>query len=336
MASLARPFVKREKAPRVVRSQSAMTRPQRFLARLVGADSVTSTHKALWGYLFLTPHALGLLLFVTLPILASIYLSFTEYNIFQPPKWIGLANYRTAFFEDWLFWPSLLRTFEYAFLSVPLGLIGSLTLAILLNQPVKAKGFFRTLYFLPSITPGLATIFLWNYILHPTIGPVNWALSKIGIQGPTWFADKTWALPSLVFMDLWGGIGGGRMLIFLAGLQGVPESLYEAAELDGAGSWARFWHITLPMISPTMLFNLVLGVIGALQVFTSAFVATQGGPAFSTWFYALHVYQNAFEYFRMGYASALAWLFAIIVLVFTAVQLSMSRKWVFYAGESGT
>jgi multiple sugar transport system permease protein len=185
---------------------------------------------------------------------------------------------------------------------------------------------------MPHLVPSIASVVLWKFLMHPRIGLLNSMLGSIGITGPGWLTDPRTALLSVVLIGLWGSIGGNRMLIFIAGLQGVPAELYESAELDGAGVWSRFWNVTLPMISPTVLFNVILGVIGALQVFTIAFVGTQGGPNYATWFYALHIYRQAFEYFRMGYGSALAWIYAIAVLIFTWIQIRASNRWVFYAG----
>jgi multiple sugar transport system permease protein len=288
----------------------------------------------MWGYLFLLPWLLGLIIFWLGPIIASAIYSLTEYDVLSPPKWIGLENYVRAFSADKQFWPSLWRTLYFSVSVVPLRLVGSLALAMLLNRAFKGTSIFRTLYFLPSLTPTVALALLWTWILHPKLGPINVGLSYLGIEGPGWLTSKVWALPSVVLIALWSGIGGSTMLIFLAGLQGVPKELLEAAQLDGAGPWARFRHVTLPMISPTMLFNLILGIIGALQVFTIAFVATEGGPSYATWFYALHIYNQAFKYFRMGYASALAWIFVVILIAFTYLQMNLSRRWVFYAGES--
>ena len=311
--------------------------PQRsspgVLAKVVGAKSRLETQEALWGYLLLLPWILGLVIFFLGPIIASAYLSFTDYDVMSPPKFVGLANFAKAFFDDKQFWPSLGRTFYYAIIVVPVGLLGSLGLAILLNQGIKGTNLFRTFFFIPSLTPAVALALLWTWLLHPQIGPINVALGAIGIEGPGWLSSKEWALPALMLISLWAALGGNTMLIFLAGLQGVPQELYEAAELDGAGRWARFRNVTLPLISPTMLFNLILGVIGALKVFTLAFVATQGGPSYATWFYALHIYRQAFEYFRMGYGSALAWIFVVVLLVFTYLQMNWSRRWVYYGGE---
>ncbi|HVC33710.1 MAG TPA: sugar ABC transporter permease [Chloroflexota bacterium] len=305
-----------------------------LVARLAGAKTPLQARKALWGYLLLLPWLLGLIIFIVGPIIASFYFSFTDYEGMGVPAWIGLANYQKAFFGDDLFWPSLGRTFEYSLVVVPVGLLGSLVLAVLLNRGMKGTNIFRTVFFLPSLTPAVALALLWTWLFHPTVGPINLGLSWVGVQGPGWLTDQHWALSALIIISLWASMGGNAMLIFIAGLQGVPESLMDAAEIDGAGRWDKFRNITLPMISPTLLFNLILGVIGALKVFTIAFVATQGGPSYATWFFALHIYQQAFSYFRMGYGSALAWIFVIMLLIFTYVQLSFSRRWVYYAGGS--
>ena len=305
------------------------------LARLVGASSPAQARKALWGYLFALPWIAGLLIFVLGPILASFILSFTQYDVMSPPKFVGFANYGKAFLHDNLFWPSIGRTLVYALAVVPLGIVGSLALALFLSRKVRGVSLFRTLYFLPTLTPAVALALLWSWLFDPTVGPINVALAYLGIAGPGWLTSPQWALPSLVIIALWASVGGNTMLIFLAGLKGVPPELYDAAQIDGANAWSRFWHVTLPMISPTMLFNLILGVIGALKVFTISFVATSGGPSYSTWFFALHIYQQAFSYFQMGYGSALAWVFLVLLLVFTWLQLTYSRRWVYYAGERG-
>ena len=314
-----------------VRAPLERPRPT-FLQRLVGASTPGELRVSLWGYALLSPWIIGLILFVIGPIIASAYFSLTEYDIISPPEFIGLGNYRKAFFQDELFWSSLGRTFYYAIVAVPLGVIGSLGFAMLLDQALPATNVFRSLYFLPHLTPSVAMAIVWSWLLHPEAGPVNLVLGRIGLPQPGWLTDRGWAIPSIILISLWAGWGGNRMLIFLAGLQGVPQELYEAAEIDGAGAWRRFVHVTLPMISPTMLFNLILGVIGALQVFSMAFIATGGGPAYATWFFALHLYRQAFEYFRMGYGSALAWIFALILVCLTVIQLKLSGRWVFYAG----
>jgi multiple sugar transport system permease protein len=284
------------------------------------------------GYLWISPWIVGFLVFIFGPMIASIGFSFTNYRIINDTRWIGLQNYTYAFVEDDLFWPSLAITFYYMLVSVPLGLLGSLLLALLLNQRLRGESILRTCYFLPSLTPVAAAAILWIWILHPEAGLVNYLLSLVGIEGPAWLGSTKWAMPSIIMITLWSGIGGGRMIIFLAGLQGVPQELYEAAEIDGAASWAKFRKITLPMISPAIFFNLILGIIGALQVFTTAYITTRGGPGRATWFFALHIYTNAFEYFDMGYASALAIVLFFILLVFTIIQMRLSDRWVYYAG----
>lgn len=303
-----------------------------LIGRTFGA-SPRRTREAIWGYIFLLPWALGLLIFTVGPIIASLLLSFTEYSILTSPRWIGFDNFVTAFTKDDLLWPSVGRTVVYAAVIVPLGVMGSLLLAIMLNQRLIGTSIYRTLFFMANLIPVVAASILWTWLLHPTLGPVNWALGLFGIAGPGWISSPDWALPTVIIIGLWGSLGGQRMIIFLAGLQGVPQELYEAAEIDGARQWDKFRHVTLPMISPTMLFNLILGVIGALQVFNIAFVATQGGPSYATWFFALHIYRQAFEYFRMGYGSALAWLFAIALLLLTYLQMRASKSWVYYAGD---
>jgi multiple sugar transport system permease protein len=285
------------------------------------------------GILYLSPWIIGFILFVAGPLFASIYLSFTKYNVLRPPQFIGLDNYVYAFQTDELFLPSIWRTFYYALLLVPLGMIGSLFVAILLNQKLVATTVWRTLYFLPTLTPLVAAALLWRWMLNPDVGLVNYLLSKVGIEGPGWLNSTDWAIPSLVIMGLWASVGGSRMIIFLAGLQDVPAELLEAAEIEGAGTWAKFWNVTLPLISPTIFFNLVLGIIFALRSFEVAFIATNGGPARATWFISLHIYQNAFVSFDMGYASALSWLFFIILSALTLLQFKLSGQWVFYQGE---
>ncbi len=288
--------------------------------------------EAVWGYIFLLPWALGLLIFVLGPMLASFAFSLSKYDIISAPQFVGLANYQRAFFADELFWPSLGRTFTYAAVAVPVGLAGSLGLALLLAGGLRGTTIFRTLFFLPHLTPAVAAALLWQWLLHPEVGPVNYLLSSAGLPKPGWFASPQWALPSVIIVSLWMYWGGNTMLIFLAGLQGIPQELYDAASVDGAGSWTRFRHVTVPMLSPALFFNLILGIIGALKVFALAYVATQGGPAWATWFFALHIYRTGFEYFEMGYASALAWIFVAILMVLTVIQLRLARRWVYYAG----
>lgn len=286
--------------------------------------------EAIEGYLWISPWVIGFLVFSLGPIIASFYLSLTTYKIGGAPEWIGFANYTEAFFNDQLFWPSLGRTAYYSMAAVGVGVFLSLLAAMLLNQNLKGRNIYRALYYLPSLTPIVAMAILWRWLLHPQVGLVNYGLYQVGIPGPGWLTDRTWAIPSMVLITLWSSIGGGRMIIFLAGLQGVPQELYESADLDGANALQRFRHITLPMISPVILFNLLLGVIGSFSVFSLAYVATNGGPNYATWFYMLHLYYNAFSYFQMGYASALAWIFFVLIFILTFIQLRLSNRWVYY------
>ena len=323
-------------------------RPKVEVARTMRAPVKARTQSAFWtlgrreaveGLLYVSPFLLGFLIFTLYPIVASLYLSFTKYNILQPPSWIGLTNYQEAFFHDNLFWISLARTAEYAIASVLLGILGSLGAALLLNQSFRGTELFRTFFFLPSITPIVASALLWTWIFQPSIGLLNYLLGFVGIAGPGWLQSTAWAIPSLVIIALWGTIGGSQMIVFLAGLQGVPQEMYEAADMDGADPWRKFVNITLPLISPTVLFNVVLGVIAALSVFSLAYIATGGGPAYATLFYVYHLFNNAFQFSQMGYASALAWIFLVIVLVLTLLQFRLSDRWVYYAGgdaEVGT
>jgi multiple sugar transport system permease protein len=295
--------------------------------------------EALWFYVFISPWLIGFLLFRGIPIFASMYLSFTQYNVAKPPVWIGLENY-IDLFNDPIFFKSLSVSAYYTLLAVPVGLAFSLGLALMLNQKVPFLGVFRTLYYLPSLIVGsVAVAFLFQLLLNPTFGIVNYVIARLvgpngliplGITGPGWFFDPKWVVPSFVLMSLWGF--GASMLIYLAGLQGVPTQLYEAARIDGAGVWQRFRNVTLPMISPVILFTFITGVIASFQVFTPAYIVSngQGGPAYSSMFYVLYLYLNAFRRYRFGYASAQAWILFIVILVLTILALRASRRSVYY------
>jgi multiple sugar transport system permease protein len=297
-------------------------------------SSSLARREELYGWLFASPWIIGFLLFTAGPMLASFYLGFTEYSIANPPKWVGTANYQKALTGvDPQFWPSLGRTFLYAGLIVPLGLAGSMLIAVLLNQKLRAVALFRTLFFLPSLVPIVASAVLWQWLFQPDFGAINGLIAMVGIKGPLWLSDSRSALPSLMVMALWGTIGGSTMIIFLAGLQSVPNELLEAAEIDGAGSAQRFFRITLPLLTPTIFFNLVIGLIAALKVFEAALVATKGGPNFATWFFIVHLYQTAFQNIEMGYASALAGVFFVIVVTLTIINVQLSKRWVHYEGE---
>jgi multiple sugar transport system permease protein len=311
----------------------ATTTPAQALPPPHARISRARRREALEGILYLSPWILGFLLFVAGPLLASIYFSFTKYNVLRPPQFIGLDNFTYALTQDALFYPSIWRTFYYTLLLVPLAMVGSLLVAVLLNQKLFFTASWRTFYFLPTLTPLVAAALLWRWMLNPDVGLVNYLLSRIGIEGPGWLSSTTWAIPALVIMGLWASVGGSRMIIFLAGLQDVPKELLESAEIDGAGTWSKFWNVTLPLITPTIFFNLILGIIFSLRTFEVAFIATNGGPARATWFISLHIYQNAFVSFDMGYASALSWLFFLIIFALTYLQFKLSGQWVFYAGE---
>jgi multiple sugar transport system permease protein len=295
-----------------------------------------SRREVAWAYFFISPWIIGFIAFTGGPMLASLYYSFAEYNIIDAPQWLGLANYGELF-SDPLFWKSLQVTVYYASLALPLGLLVGFFLAVLLNQKIPGVNLWRTLYYLPSVIAGVAVALMWMRIFNPRIGLLNPLLEKLfGIKGPGWLQDPDWAMPALVIMSLWSV--GGSMIIYLAGLQGVPTTLYDAAKVDGANLWQRFRHVTLPMVTPVIFYNLVMGMIGAFQYFTQVYVigsanANVGGPARATLFYNLYLYQNAFRYFDMGYASAMAWVLLLIVLVLTALVFRSSQVWVYYEGE---
>ena len=289
--------------------------------------------EAIKGYVCILPWIVGYLAFTLGPMLTSLYLSFTSYRVLSPPSFIGIDNYVYAVTQDDLFWSSLRRTLTWTLLTVPLGLVFSLLAALLLNQGLEMTSLLRTLFYLPSLTPVAAAAVLWKWILHADVGVLNYLLSLLGIEGPGWLVSPDWALLAMALIALWTSVGGNRMIIFLAGLQGVPRELYEAAEIDGASSFQRALNVTIPLISPTVFFNMILGIIGSFQVFAMAFITTQGGPAYTTWFYALHIYTQAFVSFDMGYASALSWFLFIIIVAFTLVQFRTSSRWVHYEGE---
>ena len=286
--------------------------------------------EAFFGYLFLSPWIIGFLVFLVGPMLASIYLSLTQYKMISPPVWLGLANYERMF-TDKLVWHSLRVTTTFTFISVPLTMISAMAVAVLLNQKIVASGIFRTIFYLPSVISGVAVALVFAWIFNYKFGILNYFLSFLNIQGPNWLGSPRYALWAFVLMSLWGI--GGDVVIYLAGLQGVPVALHEAATIDGAGAWTRFWKITIPLITPVILFTLIMGVIGTFQTFTQAYIMTSGGPANATLFYLLYLYKNAFNWFEMGYASALAWLLFIIILVCTIILWSTSARWVYYEGQ---
>ena len=276
----------------------------------------------------MAPWVLGFIIFTIGPMIASVYFSFTEYSVLSTAKWTGLDNFAKIFGRDRLFRLSLYNTAYFVFLAVPFGLVTSFGLALLLNVKVRGINLYRSLYYLPVITPGVATALTWTLLFAGDYGVFNAALRALGLPAPNWFFDPKITKLVFVFLGLWGA--GGGAIIFLAGLQNVPQTLYEAAAIDGANAWNRFWNVTIPMMTPIIFLNLVTGIIGTFQVFTGAYIITAGGPANSTLFYVLYLYNNAFRFFKMGYASALAWILFVIILVFTLIQLRLARMWVYY------
>lgn len=306
---------------RVLRRQASRRR------RSVRRDTIN-------GLLFISPWLIGLLLFTAYPVVASLYYSFTDYRAAAAADWIGLRNY-TTLIHDPMFTTAVRNTLYYTALYVPLTLVISLGLAMLLNINVRGIAIYRTLFFVPYVLPQIGVAMLWAWILHPQVGLANAVLDAVHLPTLGWLSDPEWSKPSLVMMDLWASVGGS-MVIFLAGLRAVPRQLYEAVELDGAGPIRKARHIMLPMLTPTIFYNLVLGLIFSLQVFTTVYVVTggQGGPTDSTMFYGLLLYLNAFRYFNFGYASAMAWLLFIFIFAITFVLFRTSRRWVYYEGET--
>ena len=286
--------------------------------------------EALAGYLAILPWLLGFLFFTLGPLLASFGLMFMDWEILTPPAWNDFGNFRRLELDP-LVPVSLYNTLFYTAFAVPLNLLAALAAALLLNVGVRGTNVYRAIIYLPSQMPLVASSILWFFIFSPTYGLANALLGLFGLPEQAWLWDVDLVKPSLVVMAVWAF--GGAMIIFLAGLQGIPEVLHEAAAIDGASSWHRFRHVTLPMLSPTIFFNLVIGIIGSFQVFTNVFVMTQGGPGTSSLMLVLYVYRHAFQNFKMGYASTLAWLLFCIVLLFTVVQFRLSRRWVYYEGE---
>lgn len=299
--------------------------------RILGSLHLTQQKQDyLTAYLCLLPWVIGFLSFTLGPMAYSFGLSFFEADMLTGSYFVGLKNY-AALMKDQLFVQSLKVTMIYAFVSVPLGTVVALAVALLLNQKVVALGLWRTVYYTPSLISGVAVSVLWLQIFNPRMGLINSALRLVGIEGPTWIFDSDWALISLIIMSLWGA--GSNMLLYLAGLQGIPTQLYEAAKIDGANTWHRFWSVTLPMLTPTVFFNVVMGLIGGFQFFTQARIMTGGGPNNSTLSMVLYLYNKAFQQIRFGYASAIAWVLFAIIVTFTFLFVRTSDRWVFYAGE---
>lgn len=316
------------------RNLPAITKAQRR-PRAPGKRSL-AFQEAVAGYLFILPWLIGLLLFTLGPILASLVLSFTHWDIVNSPEWAGLYNYERILTADKDFRKALQVTLTYAVFTIPLGIAAGLLLSMLLNARQRGMNLFRTLFYLPSILPAVAVTLLWVWMFNSEFGIINWLLELFGIEGPHWFQSPRWVLPALAIMSLWG-VGGGAV-IYLAGLQNISPHLYEAAEIDGAGGWRKFWSITLPLLSPTIFFQLVMSLIGTLQSFVTTYVAfgglaAPGGPQQAALFYMLYLYLKAFREFKMGYASALAWILSVLILLLTVVVFKTSKRWVFYEAE---
>lgn len=285
------------------------------------------------GMLFVLPWTIGFLVFTLYPMAASLVYSFNIYHSRQPLEWVGWQNY-TDLLKDDLFWTSLSNTIYIVCIGVPLTLLASFLCAVLLNLKVRGQSIYRAIYFLPSIVPTVASTILWVWILNPQMGILNSILESIGIDGPNWMSNPSWSKPGLILLGMW--VMGGTIVIYLSGLQDVPTSLLEAAEIDGANWWQRLWHITIPMVSPITLFNLITGVIAAFQYFTQAYIYSGfqalGYPLNSTLFYSVYLYQTGFLYLKMGYASAMAWILFIIILICTLLLLKVSERFTYYAG----
>ena len=279
------------------------------------------------GYLFILPWILGFLFFQAGPMVASFVFSFMEYDMVRTAKFIGFENYG-ALFQDHLFWKALVNTSYYVFVGTPLRVLIALFLALLINQRLIGRNLFRALFFIPSVITGFALGMLWSMVLQPEYGMVNSILSSFGIKGPAWVRHPLWAMPSIIMVAMWGM--GTAMVIFLAGLQAIPHSLYESADIDGARPWQKLIRITLPMLSPTIFFNVVITVISSFQVFAKVYAMTEGGPLNATLVYVFYLYRVGFEYFKMGYGSALAMIFFVMIFGLTMIQFRMSRAWVHY------
>ena len=308
------------------------------LQRAISADSGITfrrgvNKKHFEAYLFLAPWFIGLIALTAGPLIASLYLSFTSYDMLQAPNWVGLQNYIKLFTSDGRYLHALRVTFIYVFVGVPLNLAFALAVALLLKQKVRALGLFRGIYYLPSLLGGsVAVAVIWRQLFNRG-GVINEGLALLGINAPNWIGTPQYAVYTLVLLHVWQF--GSAMIIFLAGLQQVPPELYEAAEVDGATAWQKFWNVTLPMITPVLFFNLVLGIIHSFQAFTSAYIVSGGlgGPADSTMFYTLYLYQQGFKSFHMGYASAMGWILLLIIAVFTTINFVASSRWVYYGDD---
>lgn len=279
-----------------------------------------------WAFVLLLPNFLGFLIFLIIPMIISFGMSFVSWDLFGPVRWVGFDNYIELFLEDQVFRRVFWNTMYFTAVTVPIGIVLSLFLALAMDQKIIGIKFFRIAYFMPVISSMIAVAIVWQWIYNPEFGLLNYFLGLIGIEGPSWLSDVFWAMPAIIVVSIWQGLGF-NMLLFLAGLQGISEVYYEAAEVDGAGWFEKFWNITIPLLAPTTFFVMVMAAIGAFQAFDAVYLMTAGGPARATSVLAHYLYQNAFQYFRMGYASALAYVLFFIVLIFTLIQLRRQRNW---------
>lgn len=311
------------------RVRGPVTAPK--MSRLLWKMPKHRRREALTFYLFISPWVIGFLAFMLGPMVLSIYLSFTEWDTFTPPTWVGLQNYTTLLFDDPVFKKVMWNTFFYSAISVPASMLVALFLANLMNKKIVLRKFFRTLIYLPHLIPLVAVALIFQMVLAPEAGPLNQALSWIGITGPDWLNDPNWVKPALILMSLWQA-GGGTVLL-LAGMNGIPKDFYEAAELEGASSLRQFWSITFPQLTPVIFFNLIMGIIGSFQVFAQVFILTSGGPDNASQMAVPMLFDQAFTFYNMGYGSAIAWLLFIVIMAFTAVAFATSGRWVFYETE---
>lgn len=279
-------------------------------------------------FLFISPWLLGFLIFTLYPMVFSIVLVFTNMDMTGSGQFVGLANLIRAFSQDELFYKSLLNTVYFVLVSVPVSLAMAFLIALLLNQKIKGVGFFRTSFYIPYITSGVAVTLLWGWIFNAQFGLLNYFLSLFGISGPSWLSDTRWAMPAIIIMGIW--TIGNSIIITLAGLQDIPEQLYESAEIDGANRLTQVTRITLPLVTPTLYFNLVMGIIGGFQIFMQPYILTEGGPNYATYTYMMHIYNNGFKYNEMGYASTLAWLLFLVIMLLTQIINRTSKSWVYY------
>jgi multiple sugar transport system permease protein len=282
------------------------------------------------GFLFISPWLLHFFGLIAFAMIFSLGISLHETDLLTGYKFIGFSNF-VRMWNDPLFWKAFWVTAYYTFVLVPASIVIALAIALLMNQKVAFVGLWRTLFYLPSVVQGVAVALLWGYVLNPRFGLLNLTLARFGIEGPRWLYSEDWAVPGFILMGLWGA--GGAMLLYLAGLQGIPTTLYEAAEIDGANFWHRFWNITIPMLTPTIYFNLLINIIASFQVFTQAYVLTGGGPNNATLTQVLYLYRKGFQDFQFGYASALAWALFLVILFFTMLMVRSSNSWVHYEGE---